>query len=109
MRRKTHLSKSAILGTCSLSDVPKIHNRHLGDSYKFGKMKNRSSSPAPPGYYIPDVQPPSEKYRSPANGFPPIRLRAASFTTSESDVTSDKASTEGPFFQLMEDSVRTHL
>lgn len=43
---------------------------------------------APPGYYIPDVDPPSERYRSPKSGFPPIRVAAESFTTSESDLTS---------------------
>lgn len=54
-----------------------------------GRVISREAVSAPPGYYIPDVDPPSEKYRCPANGFPHIRLRAASFTTSESDVTTD--------------------
>lgn len=63
----------------------------------------------PPGYYIPDVDPPTEKYCSPANGFPPIRMAAASFTTSESDVTSDDATSMGSMIHVMDDNARRFL
>ncbi|CAK8694252.1 gap junction delta-2 protein-like [Clavelina lepadiformis] len=64
---------------------------------------------APPGYYIPDVDPPSEKYRSPNTGFPHIRLRAASFTTSESDVTTDDTESIGSHVRLAEEAARRYL
>ena len=98
-----------ILGTYPVSEVPKIYNRHYGEPRPQGKVIHRSAGPAPPGYYIPDVNPPTEKYRSPANGFPHIRLRAASFTTSESDVTDDGGSSVGSLRVALEDNARQYL
>ena len=68
----------------------------------------REPQHAPPGYYIPDVDPPTEKYRCPANGFPHIRMRAASYTTSESDVTEDSLSSMGSVRDLMQENMRTY-
>lgn len=60
------------------------------------RVIERVAKHAPPGYYIPDVDPPAQKYRSPASGFPPIRVGAASFATSESGVTSDDTMSSSP-------------
>jgi len=68
----------------------------------------RDPEHAPPGYYIPDVDPPTERYRCPANGFPHIRMRAASFTTSESDITDDSLSSMGSVRNLMQENMRTY-
>ena len=97
------------MGTYPISEIAKVHNRHYGEPRPQDRVIQRDPGPAPPGYYIPDVDPPSEKYKSPANGFPHIRLRAASFTTSESDVTTDDATSIDSMRLVLENNAQQFL
>jgi len=108
-RAESSSSSSYILGTYPISDVTKVHNNQFVEPRQLERVIVRKPDPAPPGYYIPDVDPPSEKFRSPANGFPHIRLRAASFTTSESDVTTDDATSIDSMRYALEDNARRFL
>ncbi|XP_039249223.2 gap junction delta-2 protein-like [Styela clava] len=77
---------SVIEGTYPVHSHNGINHRGL---HNRERVIERNPKHAPPGYYIPDVNPPVERYRSPASGFPPIRVGAASFNTSETGLTSD--------------------
>nr|XP_002128756.1 gap junction delta-2 protein-like [Ciona intestinalis] len=117
-RKQTqHVPPAQIIGAFPVEiDFPPKRDRRFRENREpptrpsMGRIIHRRPEAAPPGYYIPDVDPPSEKYRSPANGFPPIRMRAASFTTSESDVTTDATmSSMGSVRNVMEENVRVYL
>jgi len=59
---------------------------------KANRVIHRKVPLAPPGFYIPDVEPPSAKYRVPQSGFPVVRVPRGSYSDGDSEdrfLTSD--------------------